>query len=117
VPFTILKNRCITCIKHPNQLLQKQVTVIKEYTSKAEYLHWPLSSVFYQILRDGATYFSKSTFYKYVRLLNIKRHKPVCRRTNHKKGIRALKCLELLHADITEFKTADNKKALHLLNN
>jgi putative transposase len=106
--FSIL-NLCR--VKHPNQLLEKQVTVIKEYTGKAEYLHWPLSSVFHQILRDGAAYFSKSTFYKYVHLLGIKRFKPISRSTNHKKGIRALKCLELLHGDITEFKTADNKKA------
>jgi putative transposase len=63
--FSIL-NLCR--VKHPNQLLEKQVTVIKEYTSKEEYLHWPLSSVFHQILRDGAAYFSKSTFYKYVHL-------------------------------------------------
>jgi hypothetical protein len=43
--------------------------------------------------------------------LGIKRFKPVSRRTNHIKGIRTLKCLELLHANINEFKTADNKNA------
>lgn len=98
-------------VKHPYQLLEKSVSVIKDYAHREEYLHWPLSSVFHQILRDGAAYFCKSTFYKYVQLLGIVRCKPSHRRTNQKTGIRALKCLQILHADITEFKTADNKKA------
>jgi hypothetical protein len=67
--------------------------------------------VFHQILRDGAAFFCKTTFYKYVQLLGIKRTKPIHRRTSHKTGIRADDCLQVLHADITEFKTADNKKA------
>jgi putative transposase len=98
-------------VKHPNQLLEKQVTVIKDYSEKIEYAPWTLSSVFHQILRDETAYFCKSTFYKYVNLLGIQRFKPVSRRTNHKTGKRATRCFEILHADITEFKTNDNKKA------
>ena len=98
-------------IKHPGQLLEKQVAVIKEYTQNELFNHWPLSSIFHQILRDGAAFFCISTFYKYVSLLGITRDKPLHRRTNHKIGIRAQKCLEIIHADITEFKTANNRKA------
>jgi transposase InsO family protein len=98
-------------VKHPAQLLQKQVAVIKEYAQNEIYNHWPLSAVYHKILRDAAGFFCKSTFYKYVCLLGIKRIKPVHTNTNHKTGIRATGCLQMLHADITEFKTADNKKA------
>ena len=97
-------------VRHPTQLLEKQVEIIKEYAQNELYNHWPLSSVFHQILRDGTAFFCLSTFYKYVFLLGIKRAKPSNRRTNHKTGIGATKCLQILHADITEFKTADNKK-------
>lgn len=97
-------------VKHPNQLLQNQVKVIKEYAINTSYSHWPLSSIYHQILRDDAGFFGKSTFYKYAALLGITRFRPLHRRTNHKTGIRAGKCLQVLHADITEFKTADNKK-------
>jgi putative transposase len=101
-------NLCI--IKHPGQLLKKEVTVIKKYCSDARFLQWPLSSVYEMIKREGAAFFSINTFYKYVNLLKLNRSQLRNRRKHHHIGIRAIKPLQILHVDVTVFRTADNKK-------
>lgn len=45
------------------------MNVIKQYCADERYLYWSLSSLYHQIKRDGAAYFSVATFYKYVSLL------------------------------------------------
>ena len=68
------------------------------------------------IKREGAAYFNISTFYKYVTLLNLKRSRAVHRRKNHRTGIRASAPLQIIHADVTVFRTADNhKNYIHLI--
>jgi hypothetical protein len=101
-------NLCV--VKHPAQLIKKEVSVIKHYCSDALFLHWPLSSVYEMIKREGVAYFNISTFYKYVNLLNLKRSGLAHRRKNHHIGIRASAPLQIIHADVTVFQTADNKK-------
>ena len=98
-------------IKHPAQLLSKEVKAIQQYGTDIRFLHWPLSSVYYQMIRDKAATFQLSTFYKYIRLLKLERKAPVHRRKNHQSGIRAEKPLTLLHADVTVFKPMDQRKA------
>ena len=73
-------------------------------------MHWPLFAVYHQMRRDGAAAFTLSTFYKYVSLLHLKRSHANKRRKNHHTGIRAAAPLQILHADSTIFKTADNHK-------
>jgi hypothetical protein len=103
-------------VKHPAQLLQKEVAVIKQYCTDSRFLHWPNSSVYRQIQRDGAAFFNISTFYKYVSLLQLKRSGPAHRRKNHHIGIRATAPLQIIHADATVFPTADNhKNYIHLI--
>jgi putative transposase len=104
-----LFNLCIP--KHPLQLLRSEISVIKNYCTDCRYMHWPLVSVWHQIIRDGAAAFHISTFYKYAGLLQIKRRKALHRRKNHHRGIRAAAPLQLLHADVTVFRTMDNLKA------
>lgn len=100
------------CIpKHTTQLLQREVNTIKKYCEDISYIRWPLASVYHQIIRDKAAQFHISTFYKYVTHLQLKRVTTSKRRKNHTKGIRASCPLQLLHADITVFRTADNLKA------
>lgn len=62
------------------------------------------------IKREGAAFFSINTFYKYVNLLKLNRPRLVHRRRNHHIGIRASTPLQILHVDVTVFRTADNKK-------
>ncbi|MFT3945717.1 MAG: hypothetical protein QM763_01990 [Agriterribacter sp.] len=100
---------CIS--KHPAQLLHREVNTIKKYCEDIRYIHWPLASVYHQIIRDKAAFFHISTFYKYITRLKLNRVKPGNRRKNHTTGIRAAAPLQLLHADVTVFKTADNMKA------
>ena len=59
---------------------------------------------------DKAAFFSISTCYNYLKLLGIKREKPKHRRKNHKKGLRASVPLEMLHMDISIFRTKNNAK-------
>ena len=81
-------NLCI--VKHPGQLLKKEVTIIKNYCTDARFLLWPLSSVYEMIKREGAAFFSINTFYKYVNLLKLNRPGPAHRRKRHHVGIRAI---------------------------
>ena len=113
------KNSLFNCVASPinlcaksynHQLLQSEIDVIRYYFTANQFLHWPISSVYYQILRDKAAYFSIATCYNYIKILNIKRHQQKSRRKNHKIGLRASAPLEKLHMDITIFKTVNNAK-------
>jgi hypothetical protein len=97
-------------IRHPAQLLSKEVAIIKSYCTDAPWQHWPLSSVYHQLIRDKAAAFTISTFYKYVSLLKLQRAKASHRRKNHHIGIRAERPLQILHADTTILRTLDNAK-------
>jgi putative transposase len=98
-------------IKHPSQLLKKEIAVIMSYCADGRFLHWPLISVYHQIKKDGATYLSSSTFYKYVKLLKLERAKAASRRKNHQIGIRASMPFEIMHADATLLSLKDNTRA------
>jgi hypothetical protein len=98
-------------VKHPLQLLHTEVSVIKKYCSAEPYRHWPLASVYHQMKRDYAGFFALSTFYKYVSVLNLQRSQCRSKRKNHDRGIRAAGPLQLLHADVSVYRTADNQKA------
>jgi putative transposase len=91
--------------------LQKEINVVKTYCLKPVYQFWPLCSLFHQMRKDSAAHMTLSTFYKYVAILNIKRTRAISRRKNHTTGIRATAPFQILHADMTEFKTENQKKA------
>jgi transposase InsO family protein len=97
-------------VRHPSQLLKKEVDIIIAYCTDVRYLHWPLASIYHQIRRDGAAAFTLSTFYKYAALLNLKRSIPAKRKKNHHVGIRASAPFHILHADSSVFKTVDKVK-------
>jgi len=98
-------------LKHPSQLLKKEITIIKSYCADGRFLYWPLIAVYHQIKKDGAAFLSSSTFYKYVKLLRLERVKAMSRRRNHQIGIRASKPLEILHADATILTLKNNAKS------
>ena len=94
--------------KHPAQLSVGEVLVIREECSHSRFRQWPLSSVYFQLVREQKVNCSLSSFYKYCRLLNITRkkvRKPVC--------YTPLTCsapLRMLHMDVTLFKTVNGVK-------
>ena len=98
-------------IRHPSQLLKKEIAIIKSYCVDLRFLHWPLISVYHQIKKDGAAFLSSSTFYKYIKMLKLERAKPASRRKNHQIGIRAIKPFEIIHADATLLTLKDNARA------
>jgi putative transposase len=110
------KARCIQSpiglcrIKHPAQLLPKEATIIKTFCEDERYQYWPLSSVYYEIIRSQKAHFHISTFYKYVAAMNLKRRKPAHRRKHHHIGIRAEAPLQIIHADVTELRLHNNRK-------
>jgi hypothetical protein len=109
-PFSLCRT------KYPGQLLLKEINVIRAYCTDSQYVLWPLASIYHQIRRDGAAFFTISTFYKYVSLMGFKRRCVRHRRKNHQVGIRASAPLQILHADTTVFTTADNRKSyIHLV--
>ncbi|KAB2859607.1 MAG: transposase family protein [Flavobacteriales bacterium] len=101
-------NLCRKTYNH--QLLETEIATIKHYFTAKAFLFWPTSSVYYQLLKDKAAFFSISTCYNYLKLLGIKRMLPNHRRKNHKIGLRASAPFELLHMDISIFRTINNSK-------
>jgi hypothetical protein len=57
--------------KYKRQLTINEVNTIKNYLNAPEIKNWGLSSVYYKILRDKKAFFSKTSFYKYARILNL----------------------------------------------
>lgn len=93
--------------KHPAQLLNKEIDVLTNTCIDPAYTAWPLSSIYHQLIRAGQLYCSLSSFYKYCAKLVSRPALPKNRRKNHCTGIRAENPLQILHADITLFRTAD----------
>jgi putative transposase len=114
--FYAWKNK-ITCKLYPvvlcrkkyhNQLTAKEVNTISEYLKKPEFRHWSITSVFFQILREKAAFFSQTTFYNYVNRLQLQRAKP--EKKKYYKGIRADGPKKILHADVTIYRPLDHSR-------
>lgn len=90
------------------QLLKSQVELIKEALTADTYKHWPVASIAYYFQRKGWLHASVTTWYKYGRLLGIKR----LRIYKLKKtiGLISTKPNEYWHVDITYFITKNGVK-------
>ena len=107
----------IKCKKHDKvlcrrlnvrQLTQKEVDIIADYLQNPAYKYWNLSSIYYQILRNKAAFFSKTSFYKYANRLHIERISGFKRKI--KSGIRANCPKQLLHMDVTIYRPLDHTR-------
>jgi putative transposase len=96
--------------KYPNQLTDNEVNLIKKYMTNEKYLQWSRATVYWQMCRLEGNQFAKSTFYKYCNLLDYgRRGRPIkCKKNTG--GIKATKVGEIIHVDITEIYTLDNRK-------
>ncbi|MFA6924766.1 MAG: DDE-type integrase/transposase/recombinase [Bacteroidales bacterium] len=95
--------------KVSGQLSLRELGLIKNFVLNKVYEKWSLSSIYYKMIRHSERYFSKSTFYKYVNLMGLRQKK--IKAIKSKKGIRAVKPLQILHMDISEYWITDNIKA------
>ena len=90
-------DRCFK--RHPLQLALGEVRKIKDLFADTELVCWPTVSMYYEGLRTRDLLIGKSTFYKYVRLLGLKR---IWRRAIPKAvGLRATLPNEYWHVDTT----------------
>lgn len=93
---------------HHNQLTAKELGAIQQYLAEPMYRHWSVTAVYFQILRDRAAFFSRTTFYRYVNMLNLQRAKP--EKKKYPTGIRADAPRRILHMDVTIFRPQDHTK-------
>jgi putative transposase len=99
--------------KYPSQLTDAEVAVIKKYLTNPLYQFWSRASVYWQMLRDGAAHFAKSTFYKYCNLLGFGKRPVQEKCKKNKEGIISNAPAEVLHTDVTRV-TIDDGKTSHI---
>ena len=112
---SILIHRCdfsslkLCSKRFPNQLLPREVYVIKTYMMNENYRHWSKSSVYLKALRNGNLSCGISTFYKYCKLLGFK-NRPRRKKSDDYNPVRTSHPNQIWCADVTIFKTTDNTK-------
>ena len=104
------------CTKRfPNQLLPKEVFIIKDYMKNIDYMFWSKASIYLRAVRDDNLHCCISTFYKYCRLLGFANLKNYSKR-NDNDPLKTTRPNEVWCADVTIFKTADGiKHYVHIL--
>lgn len=100
-------NRCFK--KHPNQLSLREIQCIKDLYENPDYFCWPNTSIYYKAIQEQLISCSLSTFYKYIRLLKLKRvfKKP----TLVRKGCQSSYPNQFFHLDTTYYKLPSDEKA------
>ena len=93
---------------YPNQLTKREVSEMEKLLTDKKNEFWPVNSIAYYALRKKIVIASRQTWYKYVKLLKIKR--PIIKKKIKHTGIRADAPNKIWHADITIVKTLDNCK-------
>lgn len=71
---------------------------------------WTIISIAYYSIRNSILFVKPRTWYKYAKLFGITRPRAYNRRNKNKICIRASKPNQLIHADVTIFKSIDNIK-------
>jgi putative transposase len=90
----------------PKQLSLEEISLISSFLKNPEFENWSLISIYYKLIRESQRFFSEKTFYKYVRILELRKKKIKVQKRSI--GPRASKPLQLLHMDITEYWVTDS---------
>ncbi len=91
-------------IRQPQQMDAKELETMESLLTSKEYAHWPISSIAHYARRNGLIYASHSTWYKYAKLLKVKREKIKKKEYKKRTGIKASRPNEIWHADVSYFK-------------
>jgi len=104
------------CVKkYPQQLLKREIEIIKDYMNHDLYKHWSKASVFYRAVRDGKIHFCLTTWYKYCNLLGYTNRKYI-KKSDTYDPIITTAPNQYWCSDVTQFKLPNGKKMyLHLL--
>lgn len=92
---------------YPQQLTIREIHKMHRLLSEEKLLHWPILSVAYYSMKKSLLKAHPNTWYKYARLMKIKRKRHKKFVIRYDEGLRASAPNEKWHADITEVKTAD----------
>ena len=93
--------------KIPHQITTKEVADLKRFMTDPKYFHWPTTSVWALAIRTKKAIMSRSCWYKYTDLLDLKRHKISKKYKPKKKALRANSMNEIWHADVSVYTTLD----------
>ena len=96
---------------HPRQLSQQEVSTMKSLYCSFEFKGWSIYSIALYCKITGILSVSLNSWYKYLKLLNLHRHRKRHQYQNNKIGIRADRLNQIWHADVMVFKTLNNQKA------
>ena len=102
--------------RRPNQLTRPEIRKMKELLESERFKSWPVVSVWHYASRNGLLHTSLQTWYKYRKLLGIRRPFALTIKKSRPVGIRVAEPNQLWHADVTFCQTADGlKHAVHFL--
>lgn len=102
-------------VKRPQQLSNEEIDMMRELLTSKEFEHWPISSVAHYARRNGMMYASNSTWYKYAKLLGLRRQKVKFKHHRVRKGIKAKVPNEIWHADVTYFRVGTKMYYIYLV--
>ena len=105
-----MKNTLVCNKQYPQQITVPEIEQVKYYLKLPGLSHWPMVSVHYKMIRKVAAIMSLTSFYKYARLLGLQRNRTNHRLKFYRWGIKATKAGQILHLDVTLFKTLDNTR-------
>lgn len=95
------------CYKRfPNQLTNHEVQIIGSITGLSQNFGKPLTSIYYENIRNQTISCAKSTFFSYAAALGYR--KPIYQRKLRKKGLKASRVFEWLHIDVTYVQTLND---------
>lgn len=101
--------------RQPHQLTKDEITEMQRLLTVKEFEHWPISSLAHYARRNDLLHASPSTWYKYAKILGIRRPKPTFRKKKNAPGIKAERPNQVWHADVTQFKIGTIKYYIYLL--
>jgi len=96
-----------------NQLTKQEVMTMKQLFDSSEFQYWGISAIAHYARRNGIVIAGVSTFYKYARLLGIKRR--TFKKLKYRTGIRSGGPNLLWHIDITQFKYNNQKQMIYFV--
>jgi len=118
---TLVLNQCeqsyfLWCTKrYPNQLLKKEVQIIKNYMQDERFKYWSKSSVYLKAVRDDVVHYGLSTWYKYCKLLGFSSGRHLQGKKTYT-SLKTNKPNEMWCCDVTIFKTTNGiKYYIHFL--
>ncbi len=94
--------------RHPHQLRLREIRKMKRMLTDPSFSHWPIVSIANMALRKGSIVANIDSWYKYAKILNPWREKPV-KKTVKTQGIVSKCPNEYLHVDTTFYPINSSK--------